>query len=384
MTEITISPWQVQGDLTSNVYTHLINKFGVQALDTKLLDRFQKIIGQELHPLLRRGLCFAHRDFEAIMDDIEKNKPIFIYTGRGPSTESLHMGHIVPLDFTVWLQSVLPNAVVIIQMADDEKFWFKDMTFDEVYHLGRENSKDIIAMGFDPDRTFIFSNRDFGRNEGYQRMSSEIMKRINVGDIMSIFGLEKSANVGQLVWPIYQTTAAFSRAFDQIFRKQNIRCLVTYAIDQDPYFRLARDIAPKMNLYKPCALIFKFLPSLEGKSKMSSSGPSQKIFINDKAQDVRKKINKYAFSGGKDTIEEHRKFGGNTDVDISFQWLTYFMENDLELARISDAYTRGELLSGQLKKLTIDVINHKIQIYQARREKIDEDLVKKFYDCTKF
>jgi tryptophanyl-tRNA synthetase len=46
-------------------------------------------------------------------------------------------------------------------MADDEKYYFKDLSFDTVYKLGFENSKDIIACGFNPEKTFIFSNRDY-------------------------------------------------------------------------------------------------------------------------------------------------------------------------------------------------------------------------------
>ena len=43
---------------------------------------------------------------------------------------------------------------------------------------------------------------------------------------------------------------------------------------------------------------------------------------------------KYAFSGGRDTIEEHRKLGGNTQVDVSYQYLSFFLEDDEKLATI--------------------------------------------------
>ncbi len=43
---------------------------------------------------------------------------------------------------------------------------------------------------------------------------------------------------------------------------------------------------------------------------------------------------KYAFSGGKDTKEEHRLVGGNTDIDVSYQYLTFFMEDDSRLAEV--------------------------------------------------
>lgn len=45
-------------------------------------------------------------------------------------------------------------------------------------------------------------------------------------------------------------------------------------------------------------------------------------------------INKHAFSGGKDTVEEHRKYGGNPDVDVSFMYLTFFLEDDEQVEKI--------------------------------------------------
>lgn len=45
-------------------------------------------------------------------------------------------------------------------------------------------------------------------------------------------------------------------------------------------------------------------------------------------------VNKHAFSGGKDTVEEHRKYGGNPDVDVSFMYLTFFLEDDEQLEKI--------------------------------------------------
>lgn len=45
-------------------------------------------------------------------------------------------------------------------------------------------------------------------------------------------------------------------------------------------------------------------------------------------------VNKHAFSGGRDTVEEHRQFGGNCDVDVSFMYLTFFLEDDDKLEQI--------------------------------------------------
>ena len=45
-------------------------------------------------------------------------------------------------------------------------------------------------------------------------------------------------------------------------------------------------------------------------------------------------INKYAFSGGGATVEEHKEKGGNCEVDIAFQYLTFFMDDDDRLEEI--------------------------------------------------
>lgn len=51
------------------------------------------------HVWLRRGLYFSHRDLDKILDHYEKGKEIYIYTGRGLSSSSLHLGNMIPLIF---------------------------------------------------------------------------------------------------------------------------------------------------------------------------------------------------------------------------------------------------------------------------------------------
>ena len=69
-------------------------------------------------------------------------------------------GHLIPFLFTKYLQDVF-QVPLVIQMTDDEKFLLKDMSLEKAYSLAYENAKDIIACGFDPDNTFIFSDLDY-------------------------------------------------------------------------------------------------------------------------------------------------------------------------------------------------------------------------------
>ena len=81
-------------------YSKLVDEFGTKRIDTALLERFEKVTGKKPHRFLRRGIVFSHRDFELILDRYERGEPFFLYTGRGPSSDSVHVGHTVPFEFT--------------------------------------------------------------------------------------------------------------------------------------------------------------------------------------------------------------------------------------------------------------------------------------------
>lgn len=89
-------------------------------------------------------------------------------------------------------------------------------------------------------------------------------------------------------------------------------------------------------------------------------------------------INKYAFSGGQATVEEHRLKGGNPDVDISYQYLSFFLEDDAKLAEVRAQYLSGEMLTGELKKAAIDLITPIITEYQERRSKVTDQVLEAF------
>jgi tryptophanyl-tRNA synthetase len=75
-------------------------------------------------------------------------------------------------------------------------------------------------------------------------------------------------------------------------------------------------------------------------------------------------------------VQEHRKYGGNPDVDISYQWLTFFEQDDKKLAKIYEDYKAGVLLTGELKQILIDKLNAFLKIHQKRREKARKKLEK--------
>lgn len=104
-----VTPWEVEADADEGIdYEKLIVRFGSSRIAPELIQRMEKLTGKKAHPWLRRGIFFSHRDFEAILDLYEAKKPFYLYTGRGPSSDALHMGHLIPFMFTKWLQVPCP------------------------------------------------------------------------------------------------------------------------------------------------------------------------------------------------------------------------------------------------------------------------------------
>jgi tryptophanyl-tRNA synthetase len=377
----TVTPWSVV-TVGKIDYQKLIEQFGTEPIEQNLIDKFERITGKPAHPWIKRGIFFSHRALNDFLDAYEAGHPVFLYTGRGPTSTSLHTGHMVPFIFTKYLQDTF-DCPLVIQIADDEKFYFKDMEFDDVYKLGFENAKDIIAFGFNPEKTFIFSNRDYRLfTPEYEIFASSVTKFAHQKTIAKIFGFDETATLGMYNWPIYQSIAAFSRAFPHIFNGRPAHCLVAYAIDQDPYFRLARDIATKMNLIKPCSIMSTFLDPLTGPGKMSSStGDDSTLFLTDTAEEIRNKVMKYAFSGGggDGSLEQHKKFGGNPDIDISCQYLRYFELNDDVLADIFAKFKSGELTCSDTKKILADKLIPIIITHQETRKNVSQETLEYFY-----
>ena len=75
-------------------------RFGSEPMTPELIERIEKVTGQPPHPFIRRGIFFSQRDLRSILKRHEEGKPFYLYTGRGPSSKAMHLGHLVPFLFT--------------------------------------------------------------------------------------------------------------------------------------------------------------------------------------------------------------------------------------------------------------------------------------------
>ena len=353
--KFVVTPWEVTGEVD---YERLIRDFGTQPISGPLATRLEGILGDAAY-LVRRQIFFSHRDLNLVLEDYAKGKGLFLYTGRGPSGP-MHVGHIGIFYFTKWLQDKF-QANVYIQITDDEKFLEerRNLSYAETQRWAEDNILEIAAVGFDPEKTFILQDTEFVGHT--YPMILKIARRVNYSTAKSVFGFTGETNIGFSFYPAIQILPT-------LFEKK--RCLIPSAIDQDPYWRIQRDIAEPLGYHKAAAIHSKFLPALTGiQDKMSTSKPETAIYLNDDDKTVRNKIYRHAFSGGQASVEEHRKLGGNPDIDVPFQWLYMFFEpNDKRTEEIRSEYKNGRMLTGNLKDILVEKVTMFLREHRKRRE----------------
>ncbi|WVN89468.1 tryptophan-tRNA ligase [Cryptococcus depauperatus CBS 7841] len=391
--EQKITPFDVEaavdadGKVLAIDYEKVTKRFGASLITQQMLERFEKLTGRKPHPLLRRGTFYSHRDFNMILDRYEKGQPFYLYTGRGPSSDSMHMGHLIPFMFTAYLQRIF-NVPLVIQVTDDEKYLLErdakkqqelmkkvkaKKPIDLLRHykkMGQENIKDIIACGVIPEKTFIFSDLNNVGGTFYENVTL-IAKTITLSQSRNIFGFADSDNVGMFHFAAVQATPSFCNSFPQIFgTRDDIPALIPCAIDQDPY--------------KPALLHAKFLPALQGAgTKMSASKDHTAIFMTDDAKKIAKKIISHAFSGGGASKQDHEKYGGNPDVDIAYQYLSFFEEDDDKMERLAKEYRAGTLSTREMKEACIEKLQQVVADFQKNRNAVTDEVVAYYQDPTR-
>ena len=367
-----VDAYSVEGNVN---YDDTVKKFGISLIDDKLKERIKKDAG-EVHFMIRRGIYFGHRDLNWLLDEYEKGSRFYVYTGIAPSG-SMTIAHLLPFIMTQWLQEKF-DAEVLIQIPDEEKFLAKkgmDLTLEKTYRLAYEDALDIAALGFDPEKTKMFLDTEYAST--LYKQAVRVSKHITFSIIKDAFGFSNDTNIGTIVYTSFQAVPAFLKSVE---KGKNVPCLIPLGLDQDVHFRVARNAIDKLGYYKPAIMHSKFLPSLKGGPKMSSSDPDNTIYLNDSPEAVAKKVNK-AITGQQSTAELQKKLGGNPDVCSVCQYNRFIFEpDDRKLEHIFEGERKGTILAGEHKKDLAAKINKFLEEHRKRKEhlrpKLDSFMLK--------
>ena len=314
----------------------------------------------------KTGVIVSHRDFDKFFSALKKGEKCAIVSGFNASG-TIHLAHKSVFDTNLFFQKKY-NIPVFIPISDDESYVagkVKDQK--KALKNSLELAKQLIAYGFDPKKTYFIIDQIY---TNIYNLAVKLSKHINLSEIKATYGYKNEENIGLHFYPTIQSAHVI---FPQ--EKFNIKnVLVPIGPDEDAHLRISRDIASRAGYNKVSVLHSKFLPGIDGK-KMSKS-KNNAIFLNDDEKTIRNKINK-AFSGGQKTIEEHRKKGGNPDVDVAFIYLKSLFLEPKESEKLAKQYKEGKLLTGELKKIFADKTIKFIKSFQQRLRKVSDKTVEK-------
>lgn len=452
--KLNIDPWS---STQSTDYSRIIDQFG--------LSNFNNLTLPNPSHLHRRGIVFAHRDFDLILNAQKTGDSFGVLTGLMPSGR-MHLGHSMVIEQVKWLQKL--GGDVTIAVADLESQATRGINLTRGRKIALEEYiANYAALGLDSDSTDVYFQSSRSQ---VQRLGFQLGTRTNLSEFESIYGFKGDTNLAHIQAPMVQVGDILHPQTEEFGGLRPI--VVPVGVDQDPHLRLTRGIASKSNwfnlkdntgpgiliglsvqednaellgqqpngridkgkvaeifnmivqsltdlgfsdinsnpkqgtivvpsatkkdmtairmkllnlerklgglgLLAPSSTYHHFAVGLTGQ-KMSSSKPKTTIFLDDDISTITKKI-KRAYSGGQSTIEEHRRLGGNPDVDVAYQYLMYFFETDDDyLSEINKDYRNGKILAGEMKQICVDkasewMINH--QEMKAQTQHLTNDFL---------
>lgn len=366
------NPWEIKGKIN---YNKLIKEFGISPLN-----QLPEVFNEEL--LFRRKIIFAHRDIQRILEAKRDKKKFVMMTGLMP-TGKFHIGHAILARQFIFYQKL--GAKIYIAVADLEAYNARGQSLEESRKIAiEEYIANYIALGLNPKNTEIYfqsqRSKKADKANAYYKLQNLLARHATFNEFKAVYG---EISPGKMLSALLQASDMLHPQLPE-FENTNCPVVVPVGIDQDPHLRLARDISKRIKNPKFTQIsstYHLFAPGLKGPTeKMSASDHNSYIALTDTPKEVKTKINKYAFSGGQPTLEEHKKHGGNPDIDVSFQYLRMLLEeDDNKLNEIEKDYKSGKLTTGELKKYTIEKINKFLEKHQKEMQKAKKQ-VDKFLD----
>lgn len=311
----------------------------------------------------KNGLFYSHRDFDKFYGALLKGEPSSIVSGLNPSGR-LHLGHKVVFDTCLYFQRE-HGLMVYIPLSDDESYVSgKVKTREEALVNAVSLVRGLLAYGFDPQHTKVVL--DFNYPEIFN-VAMTLSRGLSISKVLGVYGygeiheVEKKDSEGNIQGKIFQYEISQGTNVGLCFYpavqaahvllpeiKAGIKnTLVPIGPDEDAHLRIGRELAENMGYAKPAIIHARFMPDMS-LNKMSKSRPAGVIFLDEPEASVRKKV-QISFSGGRATLEEHRRLGGDPDSDISVVYLSsYFLPYDQGITLRRD-YASGTLTSGEVK-----------------------------------
>ena len=226
-----INPWSSE---QSTDYEEIVNQFGLESVDSSLIP--------DPGMLHRRGIVFAHRDLDVILDSINSGKKFGTLTGLMPSGK-MHLGHSMVIDQVKWFQD--QGADITVAVADLEALATRGTSLKEGRKTAiEEYIHNYAALGLNPESTNVYFQ---STRPVVQKLGFNLGRKTNLSEFEAIYGFNGQTNLAHVQAPLVQVGDILHPQLEEFGGLRPI--VVPVGIDQDPHLRLTRGIAGKTNWF---------------------------------------------------------------------------------------------------------------------------------------
>jgi len=226
-----IDPWSSQ---QSTDYERIRSNFGLSDME------ISRIPNPNL--LHRRGIIFAHRDLDTVLERVNRREKFGVLTGLMPSGK-MHLGHSMVINQVKWFQD--QGGDVTVTVADLEALATRNVSLKEGRKIAlSEYVNNYAAMGLDPDKTNVYFQ---SMRPVVQRLGFTLGQKTNISEFESIYGFSGETNLAHVQAPLVQ---AGDIVHPQLEEYGGLRPIVVpVGVDQDPHIRLTRGLVGKTNWF---------------------------------------------------------------------------------------------------------------------------------------
>ncbi|WP_460126234.1 tryptophan--tRNA ligase [Stetteria hydrogenophila] len=341
-------------------YHKLFSVFGVEPMKN-LLPKLEQL--GPLHRLYRRGVVFAHRDFDKIVRALKNGEKVAVVTGFMPSGP-FHFGHKMVADQVTYLQSLGAKPFIVI--ADAEAYAVRGLPRSKIIEYAKIYVANLIALGVDPERATFYMQTNY--REPYYRLIQMASAKATLAEMTAIYG---DLDPGKIMAVLTQVADILHPQLDDFGGYKHV--VVPVGPDQDPHIRFTRDVADRLSgelgTRKPASTYHRLMRGIDGSGKMSSSRPESYISLNDPVDvAVRKLMN--AYTGGRATAEEQRRLGGEPEKCAVYELYLYHLADDDLLKRVYNDCKAGRLLCGADKQIASKLLREFLEEHQKRFKEV--------------
>ncbi|HEY9206493.1 MAG TPA: tryptophan--tRNA ligase [Candidatus Methanoperedens sp.] len=420
----TLDPW---GAVKIDNYSKLFDEFGIS--------KFDELLGKIKNPhrYMRRHVIFGHRSYDSVLNAMLSGKPFAAMSGFMPSGRA-HLGHKMVMEEIIWHQQQGGDAFLAI--ADMEAHAVRGKSWKECREFGiNEYILSAIALGLQPGAHIYFQSK----SENVKDLAFELGIKANFSELSAIYGFNGETNIAHMVSALTQSADILQPQLEEfggprpvvipvgadqdphirltrgLAYKVNMFIVEERANAEKSFISVRGKAAPKealseiakrtggklyeehVDVFKrsfdetesivrevelkyggyafmpPASTYHKFMTGLQG-GKMSSSIPESYIALTDKPEEGAKKVMR-AKTGGRVTLEEQSKLGGEPDKCSVYELLLFHLvEDDNDLMEVYKDCVGGTRVCGNCKKYTAELMREFLKEHQEKREMAEERL----------